>query len=206
MFGLISKKRILKKINHYLDIDGWLTEQEALGLYIVAHKLPSKSVVVEIGSWQGKSTYCIGRGLKSGNIFCIDPFNADGGMDVRSQEEYNYKGHNKDLLLLFLNNMEKDKVIEKVVVRQGYSRQFPADFEKINFLFIDGDHSQEGCTLDFELYSKKVVKGGFIAFHDYYSDRKELGPTYVIENLLLPQQNFIFYKQFDSLWVGRKIK
>jgi len=38
--------------------------------------------------------------------------------------------------------------------------------EKLDFLFIDGDHSYEGVKKDFEMYSPLVRKGGLIAFHD----------------------------------------
>ena len=37
---------------------------------------------------------------------------------------------------------------------------------KVDFLFIDGDHSYEGVKKDFEMYSPLVRKGGIIAFHD----------------------------------------
>jgi len=37
---------------------------------------------------------------------------------------------------------------------------------KIDFLFIDGDHTYEGVKPDFENYSKLVRPGGIIAFHD----------------------------------------
>jgi cephalosporin hydroxylase len=38
--------------------------------------------------------------------------------------------------------------------------------EKIDFLFIDGDHSYNGVRLDFEMYSPLVRTGGIVAFHD----------------------------------------
>jgi cephalosporin hydroxylase len=41
---------------------------------------------------------------------------------------------------------------------------------KVNFLFIDGDHSYEGVKKDFEMYSPLVRKGGIIAFHDIIPD------------------------------------
>jgi len=37
---------------------------------------------------------------------------------------------------------------------------------KLDFLFIDGDHTYEGVKKDFEMYTKLVGKGGIIAFHD----------------------------------------
>lgn len=38
--------------------------------------------------------------------------------------------------------------------------------EKLDFLFIDGDHSKEGVMLDWEDYKSFVRPGGLIAFHD----------------------------------------
>lgn len=37
---------------------------------------------------------------------------------------------------------------------------------KVDFLFIDGDHSYHGVKNDFEYYGPLVRKGGIIAFHD----------------------------------------
>jgi len=37
---------------------------------------------------------------------------------------------------------------------------------KLDFLFIDGDHTYEGVKRDFKMYSSLVKKGGIIAFHD----------------------------------------
>ena len=37
---------------------------------------------------------------------------------------------------------------------------------KLDFLFIDGDHTYNGVNRDFEMYSRLVGKGGIIAFHD----------------------------------------
>ena len=37
---------------------------------------------------------------------------------------------------------------------------------KLDLLFIDGDHSYEGVKRDFELYSPLVRKGGIVIFHD----------------------------------------
>ncbi len=37
---------------------------------------------------------------------------------------------------------------------------------RLDFLFIDGDHTYEGVKRDFEMYSPLVRSGGMIAFHD----------------------------------------
>ena len=203
MFKNFIYKRLLKSIKDYSKIEGWLTDNEAVGLYRVARQLPKKAVVVEIGSWQGKSTYCISKGLKSGKLYAIDPFNADAGLDIDSQEAY-LKKRGADLLESFKENMTLYGVEQNIIVKKGYSQEFYGDFEQIDFLFIDGDHSIEGCRSDFEMYSPKISSGGFIAFHDYYEDRKNLGPTYVIKNLVLTSEAFKFVALYDSLWIAKK--
>lgn len=42
--------------------------------------------------------------------------------------------------------------------------------EKIDFLFIDGDHTYEGVKKDFEMYAPLVREEGVIAFHDIVQD------------------------------------
>ncbi len=204
MFQKIVDKNILKRIAKFRNLDGWLSDNEAVGLYSVAHKLGRNASVVEIGSWQGKSTYCIVKGLRNGKVYAIDPFNADAGQDVGSENEYKLKKGNSDLLQNFKKNMQELGVNDKIEIKKGYSYDFQNDFSAINFLFIDGDHSIAGCTSDFEMYSPKIVPGGFIAFHDFYEERNELGPTYVINNILSKRSDFSFYKQYDTLWIARK--
>lgn len=54
----------------------------------------------------------------------------------------------------------------------SHSKEFLAKIEKIlsgekvDFLFIDGDHTKEGVKKDYEMYSPFVRTGGIIAFHD----------------------------------------
>lgn len=38
--------------------------------------------------------------------------------------------------------------------------------EKLDFLFIDGDHTYEGVKQDYEMYKEFVKQGGWIGFHD----------------------------------------
>ena len=46
--------------------------------------------------------------------------------------------------------------------------------KQIDFLFIDGDHTYNGVSKDFEMYSPLVRKGGIIALHDIlYSEEQE---------------------------------
>lgn len=39
--------------------------------------------------------------------------------------------------------------------------------KKIDFMFIDGEHSEEQVTAEINKYKPYIRKGGYIAFHDY---------------------------------------
>jgi cephalosporin hydroxylase len=45
---------------------------------------------------------------------------------------------------------------------------------KVDFLFIDGDHTYDGVRADFEMYSGLVRPGGLIVFHDICKHPDEL--------------------------------
>jgi predicted O-methyltransferase YrrM len=47
--------------------------------------------------------------------------------------------------------------------------------DKLDFLFIDGDHSFAGVKSDFEMYSPLVRSGGLVAFHDIVPDNQMKG-------------------------------
>lgn len=199
----LKNNETLSIISNYKKIEGWLTENEAVGLYLMAANLEKDSVIVEIGSWKGKSTYCLARGLKSGKIFAIDPFNAEG--EVGSKETYENTKGEIPLFDQFINTLKKYGLTDKIEPLKGYSSEFINRFSNIDFLFIDGDHSIKGCDYDFVNYSPLVKKGGFIAFHDFDESRDDLGPTWVIKNRIMNNPDYIFYRCHDSLWITQKI-
>lgn len=60
-FGIDETKRIVAKI------DGFLTDKEGETLYKLAKDCLPNTVIVEIGSWKGKSTIWLSKGSKAGN-------------------------------------------------------------------------------------------------------------------------------------------
>jgi hypothetical protein len=75
----------------------------------------------------------------------------------------------------------KDRVIETLNNSKilGYS-------DKIDILFIDGDHSLEGVLNDFNLYKDLVNVGGYIVFDDYYDDVHSPDVKKALDEIILP--------------------
>lgn len=122
-----------------------------------------------------------------------------------SHEIYLAHRGSSPLLDQFTQRMRALGVADKIEVLQSYSAQFVGRIPRIDLLFIDGDHSIEGCSFDYLNYAPALVPGGYIAFHDYDPRRKDLGPTRVIEQKVIPSGHFRKVRVYDSLWVGQKV-
>jgi predicted O-methyltransferase YrrM len=193
----------LNKIKEFKKIDGFLSENEALGLFDLSKSLSQNSNILEIGSWKGKSTLCLAKGLKKGIVYIIDPFNADG--ESESKNIYLNTIGKLSLEEQFKSNLERSNLFKKIKVCKGYSAEFVDLDVQFSLIFIDGDHSIEGCEFDFLNFNEKLLKSGYLVFHDYYPERLQLGPTHVINKHILNNKNWQAVNIIDSLFIARKI-
>ena len=133
------------------DVPGWLSDEEGEALYELARACTGRGAIVEIGSWKGKSTICLGLGSRAGSgvpIFAVDPH-----ADYRHGE--------------FKDNIERAGIADLVTPVKGLSQEVVGGFdEAIELLFVDGSHEEDDVRGDFEKWVPKVVEGGVVAFHD----------------------------------------
>ncbi|MCM8830734.1 MAG: class I SAM-dependent methyltransferase, partial [Candidatus Omnitrophica bacterium] len=137
----------------YWFIEGWLSEKEALALYKTVKNLKSKNpIIVEIGSWFGKSSVVLAKAVKKkkGVLYCIDPLDASG--DSFSQLSYLKKNFN--LKERFLSNIKKAKVEKYIKLITKKSQDVVKDWKSsVDFIFIDADHSYSSVKEDFIFWS-----------------------------------------------------
>ena len=133
---------------------------EILGLTnAVKERRPKR--VCEIGTFRGGTLFIWCRVVDpEARIFSIDLPGGDFG-----------GGYNERCLPLFEGFCQPGQKLEclrgsshDAAVREDFARRLGDD--KLDFLFIDGDHSYEGVKKDFEFYSRFVAPGGMIGFHD----------------------------------------
>jgi MMP 1-O-methyltransferase len=192
----------------YVSIDGWLEVEEAIALYELARLLPGeRPVAVEIGSWQGKSSVCIARGLhgkQAPRLVCIDPFDASG--DQQSTGEYGdraAKAGNR-LRTAFERNLTRAGVREVVEIRQGLSHEIAATFaESIDLLFLDGDHGHAAVLRDYRDWAPRIRPGGFLALHDVVHPVHE-GPRRVVDEVIVPDPAWVEQRYVGSMFVARR--
>lgn len=213
-FKLRTRFRLLARGLRYLrlwpfaSIDGWLTANEAVALYELARTLPEhQPVAVEIGSWQGRSSVVLGKGLRqkqNPTLYCVDPFDASG--DAESTGEYASRaaGTAGPLRQTFVENLRRNGVRDLVEVLQGYSQQVAPQFERpIDLLFLDGDHSYEGVRADFLAWAPKVRPGGVLCMHDVANPAHQ-GPRRVVDELLRGDPAWQVLGTHDSMLVARR--
>ena len=118
-------------------------------------------VVLEIGTAGGGTLFLFTRAADpNAKIISIDlpggPFG--GGYPKWKVSFYKSFARGGQRIYLLRRDSHDPRTLEKVKEILGG--------EKVDFLFIDGDHTYEGVKKDFEMYSPLVRKGGIIAFHD----------------------------------------
>jgi predicted O-methyltransferase YrrM len=162
MRTLINVRKLFLGLLHRgeLKIPTHLTNAEKFELYHLAKKCRG-AVCVEIGSYLGASSCFIAAGLKksarTATLFCIDTWRNNSMSEGK-----------RDTFQEFMNNILPYQ--ESIVPLRGYSAEVLSNagehFQQIDFLFIDGDHSYEGCREDWTLCRPFLVKGSLVIFHD----------------------------------------
>ena len=153
---------------HLTDRERWMLCE--LGRNIVS----SKPTVVEIGSYLGASTCFLATGIrqKHGKVYAVDTWQNQG----MSEGE-------RDTYTEFLQNIEplKDAIVPLKGTSTTIAKTF---FHKIDLLFIDGDHSYEGCLHDWQAWSPFLNENAIVVFHDVSWSE---GVQRVIQEEILPR-------------------
>lgn len=112
--------------------------------------------IVEIGVAEGASALGLRRfASPNATLHLIDPFLPSGKFPFINLTKLVAKRH--------VNSFKGGKV----KWHYDYSFNVSKHWNKsIDFLFIDGDHSYEGCHRDWREWSPYVIQGGIVAFHD----------------------------------------
>lgn len=109
----------------------------------------AKVGVIEVGRFQGGSTFLLACAAPDVPVWSIDQAPQDDA-GLRAAFDRLDVGENVDLLV---GDSQRDR----------FSGVGPADV-----IFIDGDHSYEGCKADIDRWLPELEKPGYLVFHDAY--------------------------------------
>jgi predicted O-methyltransferase YrrM len=161
----VVENSVCRVLHPYLSnsfrIPSHLTNRERLALSTLA-ATPGLKNIVEIGSYLGASAAAFGIGLtRAGNlearVYCVDTWNNDAMTEGQ-----------RDTMGEFTRNTAAYGPL--ILPVRGWSTEVAAQIrehaQSIQLLFIDGDHSYEGCLGDWTAYRELLSSGAIVAFHD----------------------------------------
>ena len=148
-------------------IPGWMSEHE---LQWLGEQAANKKLIIEIGSYMGRSTRVMGDAT-SGRVVAVDDWfgprnesdvNTDGTPfteDERSEIEAKFHIYLSDLI-------QAGKVLP---VKMDYNEmEYSEELDvQPDMVFIDGDHSYEAVMRDISLWRERLVSGGMLCGHDF---------------------------------------
>ena len=142
------------------QLQGQIAIEESYFLYTRAAGMKT---IVEIGSFRGKSCTMLALGsAPDGHVTAIDPHLRSEGAG-----RTNYNAEDESAFYETMHRMDiADRVLHIVQTSHEAHHHWPRD-KRIDFLWIDGDHSYEGLLTDLKDWAPLVRPGGLLAGHDY---------------------------------------
>lgn len=153
---------------------------------------------IEIGVYEGVNTAIIASSISAiGKLYAIDPF-FKGKLGICYYKK------------IAINHTKSVGVYNKITFIAEFSFDAANDIpSKVDFIFVDGDHSFEGIKKDWELYAGKVKSGGIIALHDtsipsHYATVANLGSYKFFNEYISKDSRFNLIETVDSLNILQK--
>lgn len=184
-------------LRHFL---GWLaglrsaeTQTTPAERACLARHAQGRARLAEIGVWHGVNTTLFRRVMDPhGTLYAIDPFPV-GRLVVSFPR--------------IIARAEVRRVSRGTVtwLRTTGVKAAAHMHQPVDFVFIDGDHSAEGLTGDWQAWCDLIAPGGIVALHDSRSTCARpidgAGSVLVTNNLILRDPRFEVVETTDSLTV-----
>src|SRR5271169_1206558 len=154
----------MKPIDIYraLTITGWMAECELTWL---AGQARTKSRILEVGSWKGRSTRAMADNQPAGGVlYAVDTWKGQLTQEVHTKE---LATHEEGWLLKeFKRNMSG---LSSVIPVQLTSMEAADKFrgESFDMIFIDGSHDYVDIKADILAWLPMLSPGGVFCGHDY---------------------------------------
>jgi predicted O-methyltransferase YrrM len=164
------------------DAKGFMPLKEGLALFEVARDYGARGPVCEIGTYCGKSAVYLGAAVRQAGSVVVTVDHHRGSEEIQPGWEH----HDPELvdprfgvmdsLPVFRATIAAAGLEDEVIAIVGRSERVAALWRTpLGMLFIDGGHSDEPVTRDYEGWAPHVMTGGALVFHDIYPDPADGG-------------------------------
>jgi predicted O-methyltransferase YrrM len=168
------------------QVDGWMTRGQSDQLYAAAAACRPNGQIVEIGSFQGRSTVVLALAAPVGaRVIAIDPH---AGNDRGPQEISGYADAASADHDAFNANLAAAGVTDRVThIREFSDRALDLVHGPVDVLYIDGAHRYGPARADIAAWGDRVAPGGTMLIHDSFSS---IGVTLAILRELVLSRKF----------------
>ena len=191
------------------DVKGFLDTREGGSLYQFALKASRMGPCLEIGSYCGKSTIYLGIACRENNstLFSIDHHR--GSEEQQPGEEYfdpelfdpqigrvdTFKEFRKTLQISGLEDTVVPIVCKSAVAARLWATP-------LSLVFIDGGHTFEAVSTDYNAWSGHIIPNGYLLIHDIFKDPAKGGQApYQVYQLAIDSGLFQELPMIETLGV-----
>jgi predicted O-methyltransferase YrrM len=164
------------------DVIGFMPADEGRALYDAAVRYLSVGVGVEIGTYCGKSTVLLGAAAQQtgGLLYTIDHHHGSEehqpGWEYHDTSMVDAVTGRFDTLPTLRHTLDAAGLDDNVVAVVGKSALVARSWRiPLQFLFIDGGHTDEAAQKDFNGWAKWVAVGGALVIHDVFPNPDDGG-------------------------------
>jgi predicted O-methyltransferase YrrM len=195
------------------NVKGFLDRQEGNALYDIAIEASRRGPCLEIGSYCGKSTICLGSACRKNNsiLFSIDHHRGSEeqqpGEEYFDPELYDRKTRRVDTFKEFRNTIEKagleDTVVPMVCRSELAARLWSTS---LSLVFIDGGHSYAAAYTDYNAWAGHIMPNGYLMIHDIFKNPEKGGQApYHIYKLAVASGLFKEVSMINTLGVLKRM-
>ncbi|MCF3147834.1 class I SAM-dependent methyltransferase [Streptomyces platensis] len=192
---------------------GFMPVDEGLALYAAAAGAAALGLpLVEVGTYCGRSTILLADAARGAGVLAVTVDHHRGSEEQQPGWEYHDATvvdpvvGRMDTLPTFRRTLHAAGLEEHVLALVGRSPQAAAVWQApVGLVFIDGGHTDEHATADYEGWAPHLAPGGLLVIHDVFADPADGGQApYRIYRRALASGAFTEISSHGSLHVLRR--
>lgn len=166
-------KHISDAIQNYIpSMEGWATPERCCEM--AERIIETKAAVcLDIGVFAGRSTISMGfaaREIGASKVYGIDPWKIDSAIEGDNVEEnarwWKESSNLEKMHTETMHSIWAHRLDQWVTIIRNGSQYVTQLFPFIDFINIDGCHTEIASTRDVNLYLPRLRRGGYLCFDD----------------------------------------
>ncbi|WP_254878944.1 class I SAM-dependent methyltransferase [Streptomyces sp. NA04227] len=191
-----------------------MPKHEGLALYAAATEAAGLGLpLLEVGTYCGRSTILLAAVARDFGVSAVTVDHHRGSEEQQPGWEYHDTSlvdeavGRMDTLPEFRRTLFRAGLEEHILAVVGRSPQVARVWQgRLGFVFIDGGHTDEHASGDYEGWAPKVAEGGILVIHDVFPDPADGGQApYRIHQRALESGEFTEISVTDSMRVLRRV-